>query len=130
MSLKQIHGLDHTVLLCTRMEETRRFYETTLGLPVEIDTPTWVSFRVGGTLLSLRPRGATPVGDDGPVAPGSVGVQLAFRVPPPAVDSCHAELTAKGVTIARGPTDIESWRHRTLFFHDPENNLIEIYAEI
>ena len=56
-------------------------------------------------------------------------VQLAFRVPPPAVDACHAELVAKGVPILRGPTDLPDWRHRTLFFRDPEDNIIEIDAD-
>lgn len=58
-------------------------------------------------------------------------MQLAFRVPPSAVDDCHAELVANGVRILRGPTDLTStWRHGTLFFSDPEGNVIEIYAEI
>jgi len=56
-------------------------------------------------------------------------VQLAFRVPPNAVEVCHAELVAAGVPIVRGPTDIPSLRHRTLFFRDPEENVVEIYAE-
>ena len=38
-------------------------------------------------------------------------------------------LLAKGVPILRGPTDLPEWRHRTLFFRDPEDNIIEIYAE-
>jgi len=50
-------------------------------------------------------------------------------VPPSAVDACDAELVAKGVTIVRGPADLPEWRHRTLFFRDPEDNVIEIYAE-
>ncbi len=29
----------------------------------------------------------------------------------------------------RGPSDLPAWRHRTLFFRDPEGNIIEIYAE-
>jgi catechol-2,3-dioxygenase len=29
----------------------------------------------------------------------------------------------------RGPTDLPDRRHRALFFHDPEDNIIEIYAE-
>jgi catechol 2,3-dioxygenase-like lactoylglutathione lyase family enzyme len=45
------------------------------------------------------------------------------------VDACHVELLAEGVTIIREPTDIPHWRHRTLFFRDPEENIIEIYAE-
>ncbi|GAA0607133.1 hypothetical protein GCM10009416_50150 [Craurococcus roseus] len=61
--------------------------------------------------------------------PGSAAVQLAFRVPPPAVDACHAELVAKCVPILRGPTDLPQWRHRTQFFRDPEGDILEIYAE-
>ena len=45
------------------------------------------------------------------------------------MDACHAELVAKGVPILREPTDLPDWRHRTLFFRDPEGNIIEIYAE-
>jgi glyoxylase I family protein len=129
MSLSAIRNLDHTVLLCARLAETRAFYREVMGFPIETDHPTWVSFRVGSALLSLRPRGPWSVCDDGPVVAGSAAVQLAFRVPPPAVDACHAELVAKGVTILREPTDLPSWRHRTLFFRDPEDNIIEIYAE-
>ena len=129
MSLKDIHNCDYVVLLCRNMAGTRRFYEDVMGFPVEHDSETWVSFRVGATLLTLRPRGASPAGDDGPATPGSAAVQLAFRVPPPAVDACHDELLAKGVPIVRPPTDLPAWRHRTLFFRDPEDNLIEIYAE-
>ena len=129
MSLKDIHNCDYVVLLCRNMAGTRRFYEDVMGFPVEHDSETWVSFRVGATLLTLRPRGASPAGDDGPATPGSAAVQLAFRVPPPAIDTCHAELIAKGMPIARPPTDLPAWRHRTLFFRDPEDNLIEIYAE-
>jgi catechol 2,3-dioxygenase-like lactoylglutathione lyase family enzyme len=129
MSIAAIANLDYTVLLCTRMAETRAFYRDVMKFPVETDRETWVSFRVGAALLTLRPRGVWPVCDDGKVIPGSAAVQLAFRVPPPAVDACHAELIAKGVPILRGPTDLPDWRHRTLFFRDPEDNIIEIYAE-
>lgn len=129
MSLSTIRNLDHTVLLCARLAETRAFYRDVMGFPIETDMPTWVSFRVGSALLSLRPRGPWSVCDDGPMPMGSAAVQLAFRVPPPAVDACHAELIAKGVTILREPTDLPAWRHRTLFFRDPEDNIIEIYAE-
>ncbi|MDF1791032.1 MAG: VOC family protein [Thalassobaculaceae bacterium] len=129
MSLKDIHNLDYTVLLCTDMAATRRFYEEVMGFAVETDTPSWVSFRVGGTLLTLRPRDGMPIWQDGPVAEGAASVQLAFRVPPPAVDACYRELVDQGVAIVREPTDLPSWRHRTLFFRDPENNVIEIYAE-
>lgn len=129
MSLKEIHNLDYAVLLCRNMAETRIFYEDIMGFPVETDMENWVSFRVGATLLTLRPRGPAPVWDDGPAVDGSASVQLAFRVPPPAVDVCHRELVAHGAEKLRPPTDLPNWRHRTLFFRDPEGNVIEIYAE-
>ena len=128
MALGGIGNLDYTVLLCSKMAETRAFYRDVMQFPIETDLENWVSFRVGSALLTLRPRGWTHF-PDGETVAGSASVQLAFRVPPPAVDSCHAELIAKGVPILRGPTDLPDWRHRTLFFRDPESNLIEIYAE-
>lgn len=129
MSLRQIRNLDYAILLCVKMEETRAFYRDVMKFPIETDHERWVSFRVGTTMLTLRPRGPGVVGDDGQSVPGSAAIQLAFRVPPSAVDACHAELVARGVPIVRGPTDLPDWRHRTLFFRDPEDNIIEIYAE-
>jgi len=129
MALGGIGNLDHTVLLCRDLAATRAFYRDVMGFPIELDRERWVSFRVGASLLSLRARGVWSVGDDGPIPAGTAAVQLAFRVAPPAVDDCHAQLVAKGVTIMRGPTDLPEWRHRTLFFRDPEDNVIEIYAE-
>jgi catechol 2,3-dioxygenase-like lactoylglutathione lyase family enzyme len=129
MSLKDIRNTDYVVILCSNMKETRAFYQDVMGFPLDHDSESWVSFRVGATLLTLRPRGRLFEWDDGPSAPGAAAVQLAFRVSPTALDACHAELVAKGVAILRKPTDLPAWRHRTLFFRDPEGNLIEIYAE-
>jgi catechol 2,3-dioxygenase-like lactoylglutathione lyase family enzyme len=129
MSLKDIRNCDYVVLLCNKMKETRGFYEDVMCFPVDHDSENWISFRVGATLLTLRPRGQLFGWEDGPLAQGTAPVQLAFRVPPAALDACHAELVAKGVAILRAPTDLPAWRHRTLFFRDPERNLIEIYAQ-
>lgn len=87
MSLGGIGSLDYAILLCSRMVETRAFYCEIMRFPLEADLENWVSFRVGSSLLTLRPRGPWTVCDDGPSMPGSAAVQLAFRVPPPAVDA-------------------------------------------
>ncbi len=129
MSLGDIGNLDYAILLCGRMAETRAFYRDIMKFPIEMDEKDWVSFRVGAARLTLRPRGVWSVCDDGGATPGAAAVQLAFRVAPPAVDACHRELLAHGVVILREPTDLPKWRHRTLFFRDPEGNIIEIYAE-
>jgi len=130
MGLKDIGNCDHVVLLCRDMVAMRRFYAEIMGFPVRIDTEAWVSFGIGATLLSLRPRGRSRAGEDGACGPGAASVQLAFRVPPAAVDACHDELVAGGVAMACPPTEIPAWRHRALFFHDPDGNIVEIYAEI
>jgi glyoxylase I family protein len=130
MSLKDIHTLDYVVLLCRDLPRTRAFYLDVMGFALAHDAERWVSFRVGTTLLTLKPRGPSLAWDDGPAVAGSAAVQLAFRVPPAAVEACHAELVGKGVTILQPPKDLPAWRHRTLFFRDPEDNVIEIYAEI
>ena len=129
MSVKEIRNVDYVVLLCSKMKETRAFYKDVMGFPIELDRENWVSFRIGSTLLTLRPRGPGLAWDDGSRVPGSAAIQLAFRVPLTAVDACHAELVAQGVPIIRVPTDLPEWRHRTLFFRDPEDNVVEIYAE-
>jgi len=130
MTIAPITNLDYVILLCARLAETRAFYQEVMRFPLEMDRPEWVSFRVGCGLLTLRPRGKGLGGDDGPAIAGSAAVQLAFRVPPPAIDQWHEALIAKGVAIASPPKDLPAWRHRTLFFRDPEGNVIELYAEI
>jgi len=112
------------------MQETKEFYLHVMGFPLAHDSERWVSFQVGSALLTLRPRGPGLAWDDGPIAPGSAAVQLAFRVPPHMVDACHEALQSKGVAILSPPRDIANWRHRALFFRDPEGNVVELYAEI
>ena len=90
LPLGGITNLDYTVLLCTKMDETRAFYRDVMQFPIETDQKNWCSFRVGAALLTLRPRGWSHF-EDGKSVPGSAAVQLAFRVPPPAIDACHAE---------------------------------------
>ncbi len=67
--------------------------------------------------------------DDPPPAPGALSVQLAFRIPPAMVEACAAELETKGVTLVSRLTD-HPLGHRTIFFRDPDENVLEIYAEI
>lgn len=130
MGVASIRNLDYVVLLCEDLARARLFYLDVMKFRIERETPRWVSFYVGSGLLCLRPRTLEGVFQDGPGAPGSASVQLAFRVPPSELDECQAELIAKGVEMMGPPRDIPAWRHRALFFRDPEGNVIEIYAEL
>lgn len=123
MGLSDIQNIDHTVIFCTDLQGMKQFYHDILGFILEVDRPSWVTFRVGGTRLSLAAK---------PSNQGASGtaIQLAFRVPPNAVDECCAELVLKGINLTRGPVDVPDWRHRAVFFADPEGNRLEIYAEV
>lgn len=127
-ALAAIRQIDYTVIFARDMAAMRRFYETVLGFPVHQELGAgWVAYRVGSTTLALTQHGRR-FPDPAPPA-GALSVQLAFRVAPPVVDACAAELAAAGVKIESPPTD-QPFGHRTLFFRDPDGNVLEIYAEI
>jgi catechol 2,3-dioxygenase-like lactoylglutathione lyase family enzyme len=130
MGIDSIRNIDYVILLCEDMVRARRFYLEVMKFRLERDTPTWVSFHVGSGLLCLRQRAPDGPLKDGLSIAGSAAVQLAFRVSPPEIDDCHADLVARGVELLGPPRDIPAWRHRALFFRDPEGNVIEIYAEV
>ena len=123
-----IRSLDYTVIFARQMAAMREFYGATLGFPLHRElSPRWVEFRVGSNLLALAAHGGL---FDDPAPPvGVLSLQLAFRVAPNEVASCAAVLRERGVTIISGPTD-RPFGHRTLFFRDPDGNVLEIYAEI
>ena len=131
--LKAIRNLDYVVLLCQDLRQMIDFYHGVLGFPIHLETDSWVEMRVGSQLLTLSTRERPLVGP--PPPSGAASVQLAFRVAPQEVESCYEELKVKGVEIVQPPQVIDErvwqyWQHRTLFFKDPEGNLLEIYAEI
>jgi len=124
--LTHIHTLDYVVLLCDDTARMKAFYHETLGFPIERDWEDWIEMRVGAVLLTLRKRGRPY---DGEKSPHSAGIQLAFRVAPRDVEDCYTELLRKQVEIVEPPRD-QDYGHRTLFFKDPEGNILEIYADI
>jgi len=123
-----IRGIDYTVVFARDMPAMRKFYETTLGFPLHRELGSkWFEFRVGSNLLALTERGALFNDPSPPI--GALSLQMAFRVSPAEVAICAATLQERGVSILSGPTD-HAWGHRTLFFRDPDGNVLEIYAEI
>lgn len=110
------------------------FYKDILGFKLyrEQFDGQWIELQVGSVLLTLRKRDFVQIkgkSHDGPPFTGSAAVQLAFRVTPDDVEAYHQMLQANGVEILDKPTD-QAWNHRTLFFNDPEHNLLEVYADI
>lgn len=123
-----IRAIDYTVIFVRDMVAMRRFYEDVLGFPMLRElSPGWVEYRVGNNTLALARPSLTAA--DAPTPKGSASLQLAFKVSAPEVDQCADALVRMGVNLLSPPTD-QTFGHRTLFFRDPDGNLLEVFAEI
>jgi catechol 2,3-dioxygenase-like lactoylglutathione lyase family enzyme len=126
--LQKIRHLDYTVIFARDMKAMRHFYGAVMRFPVYNELgPQWIAYRVGASLLALTERGL--MFNDPATPAGALSLQLAFRVAPKEVDECADALRAEGIAIVGPPTD-QPWGHRTLFFRDPDGNVLEIYADI
>ncbi|MEM7724496.1 MAG: VOC family protein [Pseudomonadota bacterium] len=127
-AFKAIRSLDYVILLCDDLAKMKAFYERLFEFQVEEDFPDRMTFfRVGTLFLGLRKRGRPY---DGPSLPApSASIQISFRVPPADVDHAYDRLVANRIDVIEPPTN-QDWPHRTLFFRDPEHNIIEVFADI
>ena len=127
-AFQAIRAIDYTVIFVRDMAAMRRFYQDILGFPLARElSPGWIEYRVGGNTLALARPSLTA--SDVPTPGGSASLQLAFKVSVAEVDRCADELVRQGVDLLSPPTD-QSFGHRTLFFRDPDGNLLEVFAEI
>jgi catechol 2,3-dioxygenase-like lactoylglutathione lyase family enzyme len=127
-ALKNIRNIDYTVIFARDMKKMRRFYQDVMGFPIHSSLGEgWTAYQVGACLLALTERGV--MFRDAPTPQGALSLQLAFRVTPGEVDQCAEALRAAGIAIEMEPAD-QPWGHRTVFFRDPDGNVLEIYAEI
>jgi catechol 2,3-dioxygenase-like lactoylglutathione lyase family enzyme len=123
-----IRAIDYTIIFVRDMIAMRRFYEEILAFPLLRElSPNWTEYRLGGNTLALAKPGRTAA--DAPVPHGTASLQLAFKVSAAEVDACAGELVRRGVALLSPPTN-QAFGHRTLFFRDPDGNLLEVYAEI
>ena len=122
-----IRAIDYTVIFVRDMPAMRHFYEAILCFPLLRElSPGWIEYRVGGNTLALARPSRTA---GAPTPNGSASLQLAFKVSAPEVDQCADELARQGVAVLSPPTD-QAFGHRTLFFRDPDGNLLEMFADI
>ena len=125
--LTQVKNLSYAIVLCDDIERMKAFYRGLFAFPVISESETTLAFHAGSTVFSLRQRTR---GYDGQGSrPDLPGAQFAFLVEADEVEPCYQQLLAAGVTIVDPPTD-QPRGHRTVYFTDPEGNLLEIYAEI
>ena len=126
--LQQIRQIDYTVIFVRDMEAMRHFYGTVMEFPLQRTLgDKWIEYRIGANTLALAARGG--LFNDPPPPEGVLSLQMAFRVAPDMVAKCAAALEARGVRLTHPLTD-HPFSHRTIFFRDPDGNVIEIFAEI
>lgn len=126
--LGAIRSVDYVTIPCDDWAKMKQFFIDTFDFCIEEEEEGhWIAFRVGTLFLALRPRGRAY---DGPKRDAnSAAIQISLRVPPADVDIAYQTLKAKGVEFIEGPTN-QDFAHRTLYLRDPENNIIEIFADI
>lgn len=127
-AFRTIRAIDYTVIFVRDMAAMRRFYEDVLGFPLARElSPGWIEYQVGDNTLALARPSRTAA--DPPTPEGSAALQLAFKVSAPQVDQCADELLRQGIELLSPPTD-QVFGHRTVFFRDPDGNLLEVFADI
>jgi catechol 2,3-dioxygenase-like lactoylglutathione lyase family enzyme len=127
-AFQSIRAIDYTVVFVRDMAAMRRFYEGVLGLRLHRElSADWIEYRIGPNTLTLARSRRTPA--DAPQPIGSAALQLAFRVGLEQVDQCAEELRQAGVALLSPPTD-QPFGHRTLFFRDPDGNVLEMFADL
>ena len=125
--LTALTQLNYVIVLCDDLERMKAFYRKLFAFPIDSESETGLTFRAGSVLLSLRKRTRDY---DGQGLRGDLpGVQIAFLVSRAEVDLSYRQLLEMGVTVVDPPTD-QPRGHRTVYFTDPEGNLLEVYAEI
>jgi catechol 2,3-dioxygenase-like lactoylglutathione lyase family enzyme len=123
-----IRAIDYTVIFVRDMAAMQGFYQGILGFALLRElSPGWIEYQVGGNTLALARPSLTAT--DVPTPNGSAALQLAFKVAASEVDRCADELVRQGIDLLSPPTD-QPFGHRTLFFRDPDGNLLEVFANI
>ena len=125
--LTPVKRFGYVIVLCDDIDRMKAFYRDLFPFPVDSETDETLALRVGSVLLGLRKRTRQYDGRGGGAE--SPGLQLAFLVSRAEVDECYEVLQAKGVEILDPPTD-QPRGHRTVYFADPEGNILEVFAEI
>jgi catechol-2,3-dioxygenase len=127
----RLKELGHVLLRVLDLERSKRFYTEVLGFQVLEEDPEH-----GGTFLALpgQSHAIDLFQAKDPEAarlqtPGVRGLgHIAFRVESEAaLRDAHDALRARGVEITRA---IDHVSQKSLYFHDPDGNTLELYYEL
>jgi catechol 2,3-dioxygenase-like lactoylglutathione lyase family enzyme len=118
-----VTGFDHIVLCVRDVAATRSFYERLLGMASREERPGKYSLQFGANKISLQDAATSPTIARHTV-PGSGNFCLLSDTP---VAAWRAHLAAEGIEIIdSGLRDGATGTIDSLYFRDPDGNLVEI----
>jgi catechol 2,3-dioxygenase-like lactoylglutathione lyase family enzyme len=124
----ELVGLDHIVLCVRDVPRTIAFYERVLGMAAREERPGKWSLHFGEHKISLQDALASPAIASQTV-PGSANFCVLTGLP---MEAVVEHLAREGVTIVEGPGERAGARGPILsvYFTDPEGNLVEVSHEL
>nr|WP_256127822.1 VOC family protein [Arthrobacter sp. SDTb3-6] len=121
--------IDHVVITCKDLLESRDFYGERLGMRIIELADGRVEAHFGRSKVNLQPAGQTY----GPVTNQGLHWNLNIcLVSSQRIDTVEEILTGAGILIEDGPVERlgASGKMQSVYFRDPDGNLIEISSYI
>ncbi len=120
--------LTHSCIITADVARLRDFYAQVLQIEPQQYGERYVEFPTGGGTLSIFDVTAHETLAPGSAKPGTNrALELEFEVAD--VDAAYARLQALKINWVKPPTT-QAWGNRSVYFRDPDGNLINFYTRI
>ena len=125
----KVKRIDHVVLTVADVDRTLAFYGRVLGMSAVSFGEGRRALAFGDQKLNLHQAGREFEPKALRPTPGAIDLCLVTEVP---LDEVAAHLRSESVAIEHGPVDKIGARGplRSLYFRDPDGNLIEVSNEV
>ena len=125
----QVTTIDHLVLTVRNISRSVAFYGAVLGMETVEFKRGRFALHFGQQKINLHEVGHVVDENVRHATPGSADICFRTEVP---LDDVLAHLRAQGVPVVQGPVNATGARARlrSIYFYDPDENLIEIANEV
>jgi catechol 2,3-dioxygenase-like lactoylglutathione lyase family enzyme len=124
-----VGSLDHIVLTVASIPETIEFYERVLGLEARMFNPGRYALHFGNQKINLHEVGRVVDSNVKHATPGSADICFLASQP---FDKIMTHLAEQNVRVIQGPVGATGARKKlqSIYFYDPDENLIEVASEV